>query len=268
MVIGAFPAAKLGALLIKQVSKPIANVVKNQAKSSPVFRKYVCMPPAQFYNWCEIKSKMWILNLGKPINVPVLNEAQAIELGANLLGEAIIFIIAAGILINEYNRSSKKEAAKEEARKQELIDLRNDIRELYIQAEEERAQIRELIRRLGDQDTRLQALDSKSKKKLKDEIPEISNEPPPYSPVNDDPNLKAPDKPVELYQLSMTKYQNQPILLLRAVDDILRDFWSSPINKDEHSYLSQALCYLNELFRTRYLAVVKHNVSCRVFLRM
>ncbi|CAH2019762.1 unnamed protein product [Acanthoscelides obtectus] len=36
MVIGAFPAAKLGALLLKQISKPIANVVKNQAKSSPI----------------------------------------------------------------------------------------------------------------------------------------------------------------------------------------------------------------------------------------
>lgn len=56
------------------------------------------------YNWCEIKAKMWILNLGKPVNIPVLNEAQAIELGANLLGEAIIFLIAAGVLINEYNR--------------------------------------------------------------------------------------------------------------------------------------------------------------------
>lgn len=47
---------------------------------------------------------MWILNLGKPVNIPVLNEAMAIELGANLLGEAIIFIIAAGILISEYAR--------------------------------------------------------------------------------------------------------------------------------------------------------------------
>lgn len=56
------------------------------------------------YNWCEIKAKMWILNLGKPVNIPVLNEAMAIELGANLLGEGIIFIIAAGILIAEYNR--------------------------------------------------------------------------------------------------------------------------------------------------------------------
>ncbi|CAH2006026.1 unnamed protein product [Acanthoscelides obtectus] len=85
MVIGAFPAAKLGALLLKQISKPIANVVKNQAKSSPIFRKYVCMPPAQFYNWCEVKAKMWILNLGKPVNIPVLSESMAIELGANLL---------------------------------------------------------------------------------------------------------------------------------------------------------------------------------------
>lgn len=47
MVVGAFPAAKLGSLLLKQISKPIANVVKHQAKSSPFFRKYVCMPPAQ-----------------------------------------------------------------------------------------------------------------------------------------------------------------------------------------------------------------------------
>lgn len=56
------------------------------------------------YNWCEIKTKMWVLNLGKPVNIPVLNEAMAIELGANLLGEGVIFIIAAGILIFEYNR--------------------------------------------------------------------------------------------------------------------------------------------------------------------
>lgn len=47
MAIGAFPAAKLGVLAIKQISKPIANVIKSNAKQSPIFRKYVCMPPAQ-----------------------------------------------------------------------------------------------------------------------------------------------------------------------------------------------------------------------------
>lgn len=47
MVVGAFPVAKLGALLIRQLSKPLANYVKNRAKNHPFFRKYVCMPPAQ-----------------------------------------------------------------------------------------------------------------------------------------------------------------------------------------------------------------------------
>lgn len=58
------------------------------------------------YNWCEIKAKMWLLNLGKPVKVPELSEAMAIELGANLLGEGIIFAVAAGLLIAEYARYS------------------------------------------------------------------------------------------------------------------------------------------------------------------
>lgn len=49
----AFPAAKLGALVLKQVSKPIAQACKNYAKSSPFFRKYICMPPAQ----CKLEHK-------------------------------------------------------------------------------------------------------------------------------------------------------------------------------------------------------------------
>lgn len=47
MVVGAFPAAKLGVLLLKQISKPIANAMKAKAKDSPFFRQYICMPPAQ-----------------------------------------------------------------------------------------------------------------------------------------------------------------------------------------------------------------------------
>ena len=56
------------------------------------------------YNWCETKTKMWLLHLGQPVNLTVLNEAASIELGANLLGETVIFAIAAGILVLEYNR--------------------------------------------------------------------------------------------------------------------------------------------------------------------
>ena len=47
MVVGVFPIAKLGALLFRQLSKPVANFVKERAKHSYFFRTYVCMPPAQ-----------------------------------------------------------------------------------------------------------------------------------------------------------------------------------------------------------------------------
>lgn len=57
---------------------------------------------------------MWSLNLGSPTAVPRLNEAMAIDLGANLLGETIIFITAAAILILEYSRSSRKDQEKQQ----------------------------------------------------------------------------------------------------------------------------------------------------------
>ena len=98
------------------------------------------------YNWCEVKMKMWVLNLGKPVEVPKLNEAMAIELGANLLGESIIFTVAALLLFNEYVRSSRKEAAKEEARLKEIEDLQSAIRELYFQTEKQNTEIKELVR--------------------------------------------------------------------------------------------------------------------------
>lgn len=54
MVVGAFPAAKLGFLAIRQVSKPIANIIKERAKRNQVFREWVCMPPAQ----CKFQLKV------------------------------------------------------------------------------------------------------------------------------------------------------------------------------------------------------------------
>lgn len=102
------------------------------------------------YNWCEVKAKMWVMNLGKPMDVPSLNESMAIELGANLLGEGIIFAVAAGVLFLEYNRQTRKEAMKEDARKDELELLNYTIQDLYFTTEKQDAQIRELTRLVVD----------------------------------------------------------------------------------------------------------------------
>jgi hypothetical protein len=117
-------------LALKQISKPIANVLKARAKQSPFFSKYICMPPAQFYNYMEVKMKMISLNLGRPTAVPKLTDAMAIDLGANLLGETIIFAIGAALLVLEYQRSSRKDQLKEQMMMQEKLELQMTINEL------------------------------------------------------------------------------------------------------------------------------------------
>jgi hypothetical protein len=144
-MVAAFPVAKLGFLLVKQVSKPIAKVLAARARNSKIFRTYVCIPVAQLFHWYEIKMKMKMLNIGgKVTKVPKLNEAKAIEQGSEVLSEFILLSIAAAILIYEYNRSKEKEDAKELAKTQEAERIKNKIFELEFKQDKQTTQIREL----------------------------------------------------------------------------------------------------------------------------
>ncbi|XP_053985984.1 putative OPA3-like protein CG13603 [Hylaeus volcanicus] len=145
MVVGVFPALKLGVLFVKQISKPLAKFLVNQAKNHPVFRTYFIIPPAQFYHWAEVKAKMYIMNLGKPTKVAKLNEAMAIELGANLMGEVIIFSVAGGCLVLEYNRQVAKETKKEEARLEQIQKFTNDIENLNKITSQQETEIQYLL---------------------------------------------------------------------------------------------------------------------------
>lgn len=71
------------------------------------------------------------MNLGKPTKVAKLNEAMAIELGASLMSEVIIFGVAGGCLILEYNRQTIKEAKKEEVRQMQIQKFTDDIQALH-----------------------------------------------------------------------------------------------------------------------------------------
>lgn len=141
MPVGVFPALKLGVLFVKQISKPLAKFLVNQAKNHVLFRTYVIIPPAQFYHWAEVKAKMYVMNLGKPTKVAKLNEAMAIELGANLIGEVIIFSVAGACLILEYNRQSTKEAKKEEIRQMQIVKFTEDIQALHAVTLQQESQI-------------------------------------------------------------------------------------------------------------------------------
>ncbi|XP_047363857.1 optic atrophy 3 protein homolog [Vespa velutina] len=152
MVVGVFPVLKLGVLFIKQISKPLAKLIVNQAKNHPIFRRYIIIPPAQLYHWAEVKGKMYMMNLGKPTKVAKLNEAMAIELGASLMGEVIIFSLAGACVMLEYNRQVTKEAKKEEARSaqiQKFIDDINSLQQSSIQLKSEVLSLRNTVVQLA-----------------------------------------------------------------------------------------------------------------------
>ncbi|KAF2355767.1 Optic atrophy 3-like [Trinorchestia longiramus] len=63
---------------------------KSEKDGRTKWRNYICIPPAQFYNWCDVRMKMYLSNIirtNDSVPIPKLNEQAAIELGANLLGE-------------------------------------------------------------------------------------------------------------------------------------------------------------------------------------
>ncbi|RWS25415.1 OPA3-like protein [Leptotrombidium deliense] len=146
MVAGAFPIVKLGTLALKQLSKPLANAIKTRAKNSEFFRNNVCMPPAQLYHWMEVNVKMKMLGLGKPREVQKLNEAMAIELGAELLGECIIFLVGALTIAGEYVRQSRKTAQQEERTEERWTSLEKRVAELEFLTDRQAAELRNVTR--------------------------------------------------------------------------------------------------------------------------
>lgn len=93
---------------------------------------------------------MYIMNLGKPTKVAKLNETMAIELGASLMGELIIFGVAGGCVILEYNRQVTKEAKKEEVRQMQLQKFTDDIQALYNTTLQQEARIHYLQTAIGE----------------------------------------------------------------------------------------------------------------------
>ena len=117
------PLFKLGALLAKQVSKPLGKILKDKAKQNENFKKYVIIPSANLYHNIDIILRMRVLGLGSPDKVPPLTEKAAIELGGDILSEFFVFGTAVVLLLVEYMRQSSNTVKKENALVQKVNDL-------------------------------------------------------------------------------------------------------------------------------------------------
>ena len=89
---------------------------------------------------------MRLMGLSGPEKVQPLSEQVAVDVGAELLGESLIFGIATVMLYFEYRRGQRKEEKKEDEQNQKIMGLQNEIKELELTVETNTAQVRELTR--------------------------------------------------------------------------------------------------------------------------
>ncbi|XP_030331003.1 optic atrophy 3 protein [Strigops habroptila] len=134
MVAGAFPLAKLLTLGARQLSRPLAARIKAGARASPFFRTCICLPPAQLYHWVEMRAKMRLMGF-RGATVKPLNEEAAAELGAELLGEAIVFGVGGLCLYLEYARQAAATRRREEEQAAAMRDLRDRLDRLHHEVE-------------------------------------------------------------------------------------------------------------------------------------
>ena len=134
-MVAPFPLAKLLTLVMRQTAKPVAKGIKSLARKNALFRKYVCVLPAQTYHWMEMSVKMRFLGHKGIPEIKPLNERSAVELGAEALGEAIVLSICMALICFEYRRGKLKEAKKEKARVDQNVALKRQVEELGLKIE-------------------------------------------------------------------------------------------------------------------------------------
>ncbi|XP_006738598.1 optic atrophy 3 protein homolog [Leptonychotes weddellii] len=119
------------------------------------------------YHWAEMRAKMRIMGFNAHAVKP-LNEDAAAELGAELLGEVTIFVVAGGCLVLEYWRHQALRGRKERERHAAWSAMRDEVGRLALALEtlqdrvqaaplqsavvELQAQMREVRAQLGARD--------------------------------------------------------------------------------------------------------------------
>ncbi|CAM6112499.1 unnamed protein product [Calypogeia fissa] len=123
------PVAKLGTLVLRTLSKPLASRLKSQAASYPRFRELI-VNFAQANHKFQVNLQRRIYGHATNVEIKPLNEEKAVQAASDFLGEFFIFSIGGAVVIFEVQRSARSEARKEEARKAEVEGLREQVASL------------------------------------------------------------------------------------------------------------------------------------------
>ncbi|SCU91212.1 LAFA_0F02476g1_1 [Lachancea sp. 'fantastica'] len=122
-------AVKLGTLLIRQVTRPVANVLKAQAKQHDKFKE-ICVGLAQRMHRVDARMRTRLNKSEAEIKVRPLNDARAVENGATLLSEAFVFGVTGSVVVWETLRQRTKELNRRDQVARDITFLQDEIEEL------------------------------------------------------------------------------------------------------------------------------------------
>ncbi|OWZ11385.1 putative mitochondrial protein [Phytophthora megakarya] len=110
------PMIKLGGLVARTLTKPLARVVKTRSKVHPLLN-VVCGSLGQQQHRMSMKLHMGFRGISN-YTIKPLPADQAVEQGADLIGELLIFSVALGVASLEYSRSAASARVKEAKQKE------------------------------------------------------------------------------------------------------------------------------------------------------
>ncbi|SCU81717.1 LAMI_0B07382g1_1 [Lachancea mirantina] len=139
-------AIKLGTLLIRQVTRPVANILKAQAKQHDTFKR-VCVELAQRMHRVDFRLRTRLVNTKQDIKIRPLNDTRAVENGATLLSEAFVFGVTGSVVVWETLRQRTKELNRREQVSQDISYLQGEIEELVATIGRQKRAIDSLQRR-------------------------------------------------------------------------------------------------------------------------
>ncbi|KAG9410393.1 Optic atrophy 3 protein [Aphanomyces cochlioides] len=127
----AIPLFKVGGLLLRTLTKPVAKALKSRSKTQPWLNS-ICNSIGQRHHRVLLNIQMSMQGQihSRTVQIKPLPADQAVEKGADFLGEVLIFSVALGVAAYEYDRSNKSSKEKErkanerDFQKQQEIDMR------------------------------------------------------------------------------------------------------------------------------------------------
>ena len=122
------PFFKLGSLLIKTVTKPIAKGIKKKSKEHPTLAR-LCHSLGQMQHRLEMTARIKFQRGVSTFKVKNLPRDTAVENGADLCGEIFIFSVAAGLTAYEYSRSQVQKAESKAKLDAKLAAEKRDLEE-------------------------------------------------------------------------------------------------------------------------------------------